>query len=75
MDKMSEHDTKDDVGNAKNAVKNTVANFTGDRETQVEVKPDKVDGAVHPKVDGAKDADKETQEAGARKKSPMHEKG
>jgi uncharacterized protein YjbJ (UPF0337 family) len=72
MHKMGEQ-TKD-AGKAKEAVKKTVANFTGDKETQVEVKPDKVDGAVRPKVDGAKDAEAEMQEAADRKENPMHEK-
>lgn len=50
-----------DVGKAKEAVKKTVENFTGDKDTQVDVKPDKSGGKVRPKVDGAKDAEDEAQ--------------
>lgn len=72
---MDNMDDKNDIGKAKQAVKNTVGNFTGNRETQVEVKPDKVNGEVRPKVDGAKDAEDEMQEAADRKENPMHRKG
>jgi hypothetical protein len=39
------------------------------------VTPDKLNGAVRPKVDGAKDAEGEIQEMADRKENPMHEKG
>ncbi len=63
-----------DTGSAKEAVKKTVANFTGDKDTQVKVTPDKVNGAIRPKVDGAKDADGEMPDMDERKENPMHEK-
>jgi uncharacterized protein YjbJ (UPF0337 family) len=74
MDSMGDANTND-TGNAKEAVKKTVANFTGDKDTQVKATPDKVNAAVRPKVDGAKDAEGEMQDMAERKANPMHEKG
>jgi hypothetical protein len=39
----------------------------GQSDTQVKVTPDKVNGAVRPKVDGAKDAEGEMQDRTERK--------
>jgi hypothetical protein len=47
----------------------------GQSDTQVKVTPDKVSGAVRPKVDGAKDTEGEMQDMAERKENPMHEKG
>ena len=70
---MDKHN-QGDVDKAKDAVKSTVANFTGDGETQVEVKPDKVNGAVRPKVDGAKNVEEEIQDVAAFYESPLGKK-